>query len=140
MTAGPLSTGLWGRLEREIASQDGGRARIDVWRRLSQLVDPGEFRPKLAPDIEIKIHDLKWGNTYAVLANTRDLIHYQLTPRELELVKMMDGTRTVKEIVLERFQESGDLDLAEVADLVRMLYRGNFLDRRFLDTDAAVKR
>ena len=140
MTGAPASTGLWERLEREIASRDGGRARLDVWRRLSELVDPGEFRPKLAPYVEIKFHELKWGNSYAVLANPRDFVHYQLAPRELEIVKMMDGTRTVKEIVLERFQESGDLDLAEVADLTRMLYRGNFLDRRFVNTDAAVRR
>jgi putative peptide zinc metalloprotease protein len=140
VTGAPARIGLWERLEREIASRDGGGRQLDIWRRLSELVDPGEFRPKLAPDVEIKFHQLKWGNSFAVLANPRDLIHYQLTPRDIELVKLMDGTRTVKEIVLDRFQESGDLDLAEVADVVRMLYRGNFLDLRFVDTDTAVRR
>jgi CRP-like cAMP-binding protein/Zn-dependent protease len=140
VTDASARTGVWGRIEQQALSGDGGRTRLDVWRRLSEFVDPGELRPKLAPDVEIKFHDLKWGNSFAVIANPRDLVHYQLTPRDLELVKLMDGTRTVKEIVVERFQESGDLDLAEVADLTRMLYRGNFLDRKYFDSDAAVRR
>jgi CRP-like cAMP-binding protein/Zn-dependent protease len=140
VTDAPARTGIWERIEQRVLTQEDGKARLDVWRRLSDLVDPGELRPKLAPDVEVKFHELKWGNSFAVLANPRDLVHYQLTPKDLEIVKLMDGTRTVKEIVVERFQESGDLDLSEVADLTRMLYRGNFLDRRYVDSDSAVRR
>jgi CRP-like cAMP-binding protein/Zn-dependent protease len=131
--------GMWERLEAELGASSDGRARLDVWERLKALIDPGLFRPTLAPDVEIVVHKLRWGNDFAVVANPRDLIHYQLAPRDVELIKLMDGTRTVKEIVLERFQESGDLELGEVADLVRMLFQGNFLERSYLDTDAAVK-
>ena len=45
----------------------------------------------------------------------------------------MDGTRTVKEIVVERFQESGDMELSGVADLVRQLRVGNFLTDHYVD-------
>ncbi|MDP9343816.1 MAG: cyclic nucleotide-binding domain-containing protein [Actinomycetota bacterium] len=138
-TPAPTHDSLWERLEAELAAS-GGRNQLDVWARLKELVDPGLFRPKLAPDVEIKVHKLRWGNDFAVVANPRDLIHYQLAPRDVELLGLMDGTRTVKEIVLERFQKSGDLELGEVADLVRLLHEGNFLDGRYLDTGAAVKR
>jgi CRP-like cAMP-binding protein len=111
-----------------------------VWTRLSETLDPAEFRPRLAPDIELKEFKLRGGNDYAVIANPRDLVHYRLEPAEIELVKLMDGTRTVKEIMVERFQESGDLELSGVADLVSILYEGNFLDRRFLDVPSAVTR
>jgi CRP-like cAMP-binding protein len=111
-----------------------------VWAALSKIVDPAEFRPRIAPDIELKEFKLRGGNDYAVIANPRDLIHYRLEPAETELVKLMDGSRTVKEIVVERFQESGDLELSGVADLVSILYEGNFLDRRFVDVPDAVKR
>jgi CRP-like cAMP-binding protein/Zn-dependent protease len=119
-------------------SEDG--SALDVWKRLSELVDPGRFRPKLRPDIEMVVHPMKWGNDLAVVANTRDLIHYELKPSDLETIRLMDGTRTVKEIVVERFQKSGDLEIGEVAGLVRILLEGNFLEQAYLDTDKAVKR
>src|SRR2546426_1172936 len=56
------------------------------------------------------------------------------------MVKLMDGTRTVKEIVVERFQESGDLELGNLADLVYALYVSNFLDRPYFNMDEAVKK
>ena len=90
-------------------------------------LDPAEFRPELAPDIEVREFKLRWGNDYAMIANPRDLLHYQLAPGEMELLPLMDGTRTVKEIVVERFRESGDIELSAVADLVRQLQVGNFL-------------
>jgi CRP-like cAMP-binding protein/Zn-dependent protease len=52
----------------------------------------------------------------------------------------MDGTRTVKEIVVERFRESGDIELSGTADLVRQLRVGNFLATPFVDAEAAVRR
>jgi CRP-like cAMP-binding protein/Zn-dependent protease len=110
------------------------------WDDLAEKVDPAEFRPKLAPDVEVKRFSLRWGNDYAVAANPRDLVHYRLEPGEVELLALMDGSRTVREIVVERFRESGDLELSGVIDLVRQLRVGNFLETRFLDSDAIVRR
>jgi len=67
-----------------------------------------------------------------MIANPRDLVHYQLKPWEIEIVRLMDGTRTVQEIVVERLETSGDLELSGVADLVHELHIGNFLEDRFL--------
>jgi CRP-like cAMP-binding protein len=135
------SNGVWSSVaERIRTSPSDERREPDVWHRLSELVDPAEFRPRLASDIELKEFKLRGGNDYAVIANPRDLVHYRLEPSETELVKLMDGGRSVKEIVVERFQESGDLELSGVADLVSTLHEGNFLDRRFLDVPSAVKR
>jgi putative peptide zinc metalloprotease protein len=134
----PAPTGLWDRIARRV---DGTRRRDGrgVWARLERQTDPSESRPKLADDVEIKEFHLRWGNDYAMIANPRDLIHYRLEPGEIEMVRLMDGTRTVKEIVLERFQESGELELAGVADLVRQLQEGSFLDPPFVDTYGAVR-
>ncbi|MGH2738919.1 MAG: cyclic nucleotide-binding domain-containing protein [Actinomycetota bacterium] len=97
------------------------------------------MRPKLAGDIELREFKLPWGNDYVIIANPRDLLHYRLEPVEAELVKLMDGTRTVKDIVLRQFKGSGELDLSAVADLVEDLKAGNFLDQPFVNTDAAVR-
>jgi CRP-like cAMP-binding protein len=134
--------GVWGSVDQRIRTkpspEPGGETGI--WASLSAIVDPAEFRPRLAPDIELKEFNLRGGNDYAVIANPRDLIHFRLEPAETALVKLMDGTRTVKEIVVERFQESGDLEISGVADLVSTLYEGNFLDRQFVDVPGAVGR
>jgi putative peptide zinc metalloprotease protein len=102
--------------------------------------DPAHYRPKLAPDIEIREFHLKWGDDYAMIANPRKLLHFRLEPEELDVVRMMDGTRTIKEIVLERFQESGDLELDGVMELTRALEEDGFLDREYVDAYAAVHR
>jgi CRP-like cAMP-binding protein/Zn-dependent protease len=132
--------GIWGALAQEAEQtpppEDG---QADLWGHLSEMVDPAQLRPKLAPDIEIKEFKLRWGNDYAMVANPRDLVHYQIQPSDVELLQMMDGTRTLKEIVFERFKESGDLELSGVADLVKQLYEGNFFEQRYLDADAALK-
>jgi hypothetical protein len=58
-----------------------------------------------------------------MIANPRDLLHYRLAASDLPLLHMMDGTRTVKEIVIERFEESGEIELTAVIDLVRSCTR-----------------
>jgi CRP-like cAMP-binding protein len=137
VTEAPAATTFYDRLDQAIAKAPASDR--DVWHRLEGLVDPAQFRPKLAPDIERKLQHLKWGNSYAVIANPRDQLHIQLTPRDLELLDLMDGTRTVKEIVFERFRDQGSLELESVADMVRSLYEANFLEQRYFDVDEVVK-
>ena len=123
------------RLDESAAAEGNG-----VWDRLGARVDPAEYRPHLRDDIEIKIFRLKWGNDYAMIANPTDLLHYEIPVDDVELLRMMDGTRTVKEIVVERFRESGDLELDDVVDLVRMLRTSNFLTDHYVDTTEIVRR
>ncbi len=134
------SAGLWGRLDAELSSAPPAEGEAGIWGRLVELVDPASFRPRLAPDVEVKEFHLRWGNDYAIIANPRDLLHYRLEPGEVELVALMDGTRTLKDIVVERFQGSGDLELSGVADLVRQLRIGGFLDTPFVDVASIVSR
>jgi CRP-like cAMP-binding protein/Zn-dependent protease len=131
--------GIWGRLEAAPPAAERG-APDGLWRDLSARFDPAEFRPNLAADVEIKDFKLRWGNDYSMIAQPRDLVHYRLTPEERETVRLMDGTRTVKEIVLDRFRESGELELEGVAELVRELQEGGFLDPPFVDTKEALRR
>jgi len=75
-----------------------------------------------------------------MIANPRDLLHFRLAASDLGLLELMDGTRTVKEIVIERFEGSGEMELSTVIDLVRSLYRGNFLEQRHVDVPDMVTR
>jgi hypothetical protein len=140
MTGSLLAHGLFASMDGEIRRHPLAGNGRGIWDDLAAKLDPAEFRPQLAPDIEVREFKLRWGNDYAMIANPRDLLHYKLEPGEIELLRLMDGTRTVKEIVVERFRESGDMELSAVADLVRQLQVGNFLTTRFQDTEAAVRR
>jgi len=132
--------GLWSALAARVAETHAERDGHGLWGELAVMVDPAEFRPQLAPDVEVKQFRLRWGNDYAMIANPRDLLHYRLEPGEVELLPLMDGTRSVKDIVIERFQDSGEMELSGVADLVRQLRVGNFLTTPFNDVDSTVRR
>lgn len=121
-------------------ASSNGHADVRLWDRLSDLLDPTRYRPKLADHVEIREFPLKWGNDYVMVANTRDLVHYRLPLSELPLLRKMDGSRSVKELVLEEFDDSGDLDPDAVTDLVRTLYEGNFLEQRYRDVNELVTR
>jgi CRP-like cAMP-binding protein/Zn-dependent protease len=136
-----VTAGLWDR----IASAPRSRRRrtrrpAGLWRTLDRLTDPALFRPRLAGDVELKEFRLRWGNDYAMIRNPRDLIHFRLEAAEVPLVRMMDGTRTVKELVVEHLKGSGNLNLDGVIELVQQLNEGGFLDRRYVDAYAAVRR
>ena len=113
---------------------------VDVWEGLADHVDPVKQRPKLADDIEVRRFKTRWGMEYAMIANPRDLVHFKLDPSELQLLDLMDGSRTVEEIVLERMRESGDLEAGFVADLVTTLREENFFDERFQNVEASLNR
>jgi CRP-like cAMP-binding protein/Zn-dependent protease/multisubunit Na+/H+ antiporter MnhG subunit len=137
--AGRITSGLWRTLSDRVAEEPSD-GQGGFWDDLAHRVDPAEFRPKLAPDVEVKQFSLRWGNDYALVANPRDLLHYRIEPGDVELLSLMDGSRTVREIVVERFRESGDLELSGVVDLVQNLRVGNFLEPSFVDSGSAVRR
>ena len=78
----------------------------------------------------------------AGFASAQERQAHQVHPGRLDdaaIVKLMDGTRTVGEIVVDRLRESGELEVAQVAALVRELEAGNFLQTRYVDAYEAVR-
>jgi len=140
VTEAVVPAGLYRVLADRLQTQTVEGEWLGIWDSLAELVDPAEFRPEIAPDVEVKIFHLKWGNDYALLANPRDFVHYRVEVAEAELLPLMDGTRTVKDIVVERFRDSGEMELSGVADFVQLLRVDNFLTDRFHDVQAVVKR
>ena len=106
------------------------------WASLARVLDLSELRPALADDIELRIFRLRWGNDYAMIANPRRLIHFQLEVWEAELAQKMDGTRTVAEIVVDHLEGTGDLDASAVTDFVTFLMREGFLDPKWINVPA----
>jgi CRP-like cAMP-binding protein/Zn-dependent protease len=132
--------GPYDRLRTAIREPSQTDSESGVWALLESRMDPGAWRPKLAADIEVRDFTTRWGKTYTMIANPRDLIHYRLESADAEIVKLLDGERTLKQLVIERFRDSGEIDVNGAARLVRELEAGNFFDRPYVDTDAAVRR
>ena len=78
-----------------------------LWDLLDERTDPARLRPKLADDIEVKHFPLRWGNHYAMVANPRAMLFFRLEPWEANLLELMDGTRTVADIIVERLGGAG---------------------------------
>ena len=112
----------------------------DVWEALAAEVEGRIWQPELAPWVEVKRFEARGGYVYGMVANTRDLVYYRLEAAELDLLPLLDGTRTAAEIVAAQFDASGDLDTSNVVDLVRALHSGGFLTDEYVDVDAAVRQ
>lgn len=110
----------------------------DLWSRLEEIVDPSTFRPRMADGSEWKLFRLRWGNDYAMVANPPRDVHFKLDPWEVELLPLMDGTRTVADITVERMGDGGALDAGATVALVQSLHEGGFLDPRPVDVASAV--
>ena len=115
---------------REILSAAISRAGAgpDVYEQVLDRIDLTRFRPKLVSDVEIKSFPLRWGNDYVMVANPRAMLYYRLEPWEAELLPLMDGTRTVGDVIVERMDEEGELDAAGVSQLVQTLELGGFFE------------
>ena len=113
-------------LTTALARTDQG---VDVYDRVSERVDLSRFRPKLAHDIEFKRFPLRWGNDYAMVANPRAMVYFRLEPWEADLVLLMDGTRTVGEIIVDRLEEEGDFHASGATELVQILSSGGSWSR-----------
>jgi CRP-like cAMP-binding protein len=139
VAGGPARSELdvWTRLED--AGPSPGAGDRDLWGDLETIVDPSTWRPTMAPGSEWKLFRLRWGNDYAIVANPPREVHFKLEPWEVSLLPMMDGTRTVADIVVERMDEGGGLDAGAVVALVRSLHEGGFLDPSPIDVAAAVE-
>lgn len=132
--------GVFAAVARAAAGGPRDGDRPGLWRELAAHLDPVAYRPRLHPDVEVRTFRLRWGNDYAMIASPDRSMHYRLEPWEAEILELMDGNRTVKEVVVERFRGSGDMELSGVADLVEQLRAGGFLATPYLDVPAIVRR
>ncbi|HEX5936385.1 MAG TPA: cyclic nucleotide-binding domain-containing protein [Actinomycetota bacterium] len=111
---------------------------VDVYGVLGDMLEIAGLRPRLQDGAEVKFFRLRWGNDYAMLARADREMHYRLEVWEAELLALMDGTRTVGELVVDRMETGGGLDAEPVTDLVMALQAGGFLDPPPIPTDELI--
>lgn len=126
MSINPAPTLLWDELAAAFQTQSD-EAGASVWKQLQQAVAPIYARPRMVTTLEVAQHRTTHGKPYVVLRNTAQNTYLKLEPREYELVGLMDGTRTVQQLVVEYFMRSGALAVTHVTGLVQLLARNAFL-------------
>jgi CRP-like cAMP-binding protein/Zn-dependent protease len=128
-------------LEAQLRREDEGSGRgDDIWTSLSERLDPTTFRPKLAAGTEWKVFRLPWSDDYAIVANPLRTVHFRLPSTDVELFPLLDGTRSVSDLIVERLDDAGDLDADAIIGLTGSLYEGGFLDQAALDTQTVLER
>jgi putative peptide zinc metalloprotease protein len=98
-----------------------------VWERLARALSPVEDRPRLAPGLESARYTTRSGAEYVVVCNPARRAYARLDPREFDLLALMDGRHSVKELVISYYQRHGVLALSRVAGLVGLLREQRFL-------------
>ena len=109
-----------------------------VWDVLARALSPVEDRPHLSPEVESARYHTRTGVEYVVVHRAATRAYARLDPLEFELLALMDGQHSVKELVIAYYRRYGVLALARVAGLVRLLGQQQFLVEPPLDSYVAL--
>jgi len=110
-----------------------------VWTVLQRALLPIHACPRVVTTLEVAPQKMNSGKPYFVLRNTAQNTYLKLEPREYELVALMDGTRTVQQLVVEYFLKSGALAVPRVTGLVQLLATHSFLTEPARDVYAELR-
>ncbi len=118
------ATSLWENLRLDAGRPDEGRTGLWAW--LQERFDVAMVRPQAVPGVIASRLDGRDG-PYTVIKNPTTKTYYQLSDRDAFLWELMDGTRTVKDLVVAYFGQYGSFAFGRVAGLVTGLRINGFL-------------
>jgi CRP-like cAMP-binding protein/Zn-dependent protease len=136
----PISTvSVWQRLA------DGGPGRSPetpngIWDVLRERLNPSLYRPVRSPKVAAVPLTTRHGQAYYILANRAYSKYLQLAPDDHHLWTLMDGTRSIKDLIFEYFTTFGALAFDKVAQLVFRLRFDHMLADPALNVFASVRR
>jgi len=101
-----------------------------IWAVLRERLDYTTFVPKLVPDIERVALQRRDGSAYHVLKNPRGErgagLYVRLEPEDLRLVDLMDGERTIQDILVAHLERYGSFALDRLARVTAALGANGF--------------
>jgi len=118
------ATSLWDTLRQTISRPDEGG--LGLWAWLKEKVDLTQYKPEAAPGVVARQLTGREGE-YVILKNPGPKTYYRLSGRDHFLWQRMDGTQTVKDLVVAYFLQYGSFAFARVATLVEGLKANLFL-------------
>ncbi len=116
--------GVW--LKAGARAATAGLPSGNLWAWLKKQVDTALYRPQAAPGVVARrLHED--GVTYYVLKNPANAAYLKLSETDYVLWGWMDGTRSVKDLVVAYFERFKTLAFGRITSLVRELKEGGFL-------------
>jgi putative peptide zinc metalloprotease protein len=94
--------------------------------RLKESADPLTFRPQIRTDVTVRRLEDQGRRIY-VLKNAQADSYLRLSEREFDLWRLMDGSRSVKDLMVVYFQRHKALAFGLITGLVQALRDGHFL-------------
>src|SRR3954471_14462648 len=114
------SASAWERLGAAVQHTHAASPNsTSIWDMLGRALMPIEARPRAVPNIEASHQTTRTGTPYVVIRNPATNTYLKLDPKEFSLLPLMDGTRTVKALVVEYYQQNGVLALPRISGLVQ---------------------
>jgi putative peptide zinc metalloprotease protein len=98
----------------------------NLWTWVRAQVDKANYRPRSTPDVAVR-RLVEGGGTYYVLKSPRQVTYLRLSEEDYSLWELMDGSRTVKDLVVAFFQRYQSFAFGRVTALVDELRAGGFL-------------
>jgi len=118
---------MWEKLDD--ACQEPDRAGSRLWGWLKEKIDLALYRPRAAAGVETSALTGRAG-PYYVLKNPEQGTYFQISDRDYFLWEQMDGTRSVKDLVVAYFLEYGAFAFGRIARLVYGLKSNYMLEER----------
>jgi putative peptide zinc metalloprotease protein len=112
--------GLLGQID-EMAT---GQVSLRAW--LREMADPLLFRPEVRTDAIVRRMESQGGLIY-VLKNPQAGTYLRLNEREFHLWRLMDGSHSVRDLMVVYFQRYRALAFGLITGLVQALREGHFL-------------
>lgn len=100
--------------------------RTGLWAWLAAKVDLAQYRPQAAPGVEVSHLQGREGEYY-VIKNPATKTYYRLNDKDFFLWQQMDGTKSVKDLVIAFFTAYGSFAFPRVAALVHGLKANRLL-------------
>lgn len=112
-------------------TQEGhlSRQNFNVWSWVRAQVDEASYRPRAAPGIVARRLD-EGDAPYYVLKNPHQGTYLKLSEQDYALWGLMDGSRSVKDLVVAYFERYKTFAFGRVSALVDELRNGGFLTDR----------
>src|SRR3954453_18372639 len=115
------------------ATVDADVQPTDIWSALDGALDLGSLRPKLPEGVEVLRFETHWGTGSTLVKRPRGRAYFRFSAEDGEIIDMLDGTRTVRELVVDRMRDSNAFEFDNVVDLVPLLQEGAFLGGRWVE-------
>ena len=127
--------GIWSALLGRSPDAAPLPADAGLWQRVRERLNPAKARPHLRPGVEAVHRESERLGPYVMLRSPdgRDSAYVRLHPDEWRLAQLMDGTRTVAQLVGELAKATGRLAPEQVTRVVADLAGGRMLEELPVD-------